>query len=542
MSSNDRNTAVAGAPPSAVTVDGDSRHAVEQQQGHSLKSFSDMADNGMSSSPALLVIDDDPAVLHLFRRVFKESEVRVLTASSASEGLKTVADERPDVVILDIVLPDRSGLDIFQRINEIDAKIPVVFITAGGTSDTAIEAMKLGAYDYVLKPLNVAQIREVVARACEIRRFMHVPVGVTEKAADTSSDVLVGRSGTMQEVYKAIGRVASQNVTVLIRGESGTGKELVARAIYHHSPRKNKPFLAVNCAAIPEPLLESELFGHEKGAYTGADTKRIGKFEQCSGGTLFLDEVGDMTPLVQSKVLRLLQEQRFERVGGNETIQTDVRIIAATNTNLEQMVADSHFRADLYYRLNGFTIELPPLRERPEDVMVLLEHFLMRFSRELGKDVHAISPEALELLLRYGWLGNVRELQSVLKKALLHATGTVLVSEFLPEQIKSRSRTAGGEHSRDVQFNGWDAFINGRLHAGSEDLYAEALNLMEKFLITRVLRHTAGNQSQAAKILGITRGCLRNKIRSLGISIGQVVSIDNDASPADDGSQELANC
>ena len=503
------------------------REAPKQASSHNLRAVAELEAGRSAQTPSVLVIDDDASVLHLFRRIFKDSAVEVLTASSAGEGLTAIEKLRPDVVILDIMLPDRSGLDIFQRINDIDAKLPVIFITAGGTSDTAIEAMQLGAYDYLLKPLDVEQIREVVSRACEIRRFMHVPVGVTETAADTNSDALVGRCPAMQDVYKAIGRVASQNVTVLIRGESGTGKELVARAIYHHSARKAKPFLAVNCAAIPEALLESELFGHEKGAFTDAHSKRIGKFEQCSGGTLFLDEVGDMTPLVQSKVLRMLQEQRFERVGGNEIIQTDVRIIAATNRNLEQMVADAQFRADLYYRLNGFTIELPPLRARPEDVMVLLEHFLMRFSRELHKDVHAISPDALDLLLRYSWPGNVRELQSVLKQALLHATGSVLVADFLPESIKTRGKPAG-DSARDAQLDSLEGFVSERLACDSEDLYAESLTLMEKFLITRVLRHTAGNQSQAAKILGITRGCLRNKIRSLGISIGQVISVDDE--------------
>jgi two-component system nitrogen regulation response regulator GlnG len=274
--------------------------------------------------------------------------------------------------------------------------------------------------------------------------------------------------------------------------------------------------------------LESELFGHERGAFTGADTKRIGKFEQCSGGTLFLDEVGDMTPLVQSKVLRLLQEQQFERVGGNETIQTDVRILAATNCDLEQMVAENKFRADLYYRLNGFTIEIPPLRERPEDVVALLEHSLARFSRELGKKVIAISPEALELLLHYSWPGNVRELQSVLKQSLLHATGTVLVSEFLPDHVKAGGRPCGPAGRHDGGMLHWESFLTDRLLANSEDLYAEALVLIERSLIARVLRHTGGNQSQAAKTLGITRGCLRNKIRALGISIDQVINIDSE--------------
>jgi nitrogen regulation protein NR(I) len=528
MSTTDRFAADGPAPENGVPWDQTNLQPAAPAGNPAVTAVSAPATN-------LLVIDDDPSVLNLFKKIFRDSPVEVLTASSAAEGLTRISERRPDVVVLDIVLPDRSGLELFQRIADLDAKLPVIVITATGTSDTAIEAMQLGAYDYLLKPLNVAQIREVVSRACEIRRIMHVPVGVAESGVNTSNDMLVGRCPAMQEVYKAVGRVASQNVTVLIRGESGTGKELVARAIYHHSSRKTKPFLAVNCAAIPEPLLESELFGHEKGSYTGADSKRIGKFEQCSGGTLFLDEIGDMTPLVQSKVLRLLQEQRFERVGGNETIQTDVRIITATNTNLEQMVADNLFRADLYYRLNGFTIELPPLRERRDDIMVLLQHFLMRFSRELGKDVHALSPEALEILLRYDWPGNVRELQSVLKKALLHATGPVLIPEFLPEQLRSGKTAATAEAKADAHHgDSWEAFVSGRLLSGSEDLYAESLTLMEKFLIARVLRHTAGNQSQAAKILGITRGCLRNKIRALGISIGQVVSINSEAGDDDE--------
>jgi two-component system nitrogen regulation response regulator GlnG len=331
----------------------------------------------------------------------------------------------------------------------------------------------------------------------------------------------------MQEVYKAVGRVASQDVTVLIHGESGTGKELVARAIYQHSARAKGPFLAVNCAAIPEALLESELFGHEKGSFTGAESRRIGKFEQCNGGTLFLDEIGDMSPLVQSKVLRLLQEQAFERVGGNETIRTNVRIIVATNRDLEQMVKRGEFRADLYYRLNGFLIKLPALRERKDDVLVLLQHFLRRFSRELGKKVHGISPEALELLLWYPWPGNVRELQSVLKRALLQTTGEVLISDFLPEDVRTRAGhgAAGGESDADTT-PVTDEFIDNRIRDGSEDLYAEAVALLERALITRVLQHTKGNQSQAAKILGITRGSLRNKIRTCGIAIEHVVMSD----------------
>ena len=338
--------------------------------------------------PTILVVDDETSILHAFRRAFADPEVTLQTASDGPRGWSSSPGRRPDVVVLDMNLPDVSGLDVFRRIRAIDARIPVIFITGHGTTETAIEAMKQGAFDYLLKPLDLARVRELVERAAEISRLMRVPAMVADEAqARGPDDVLVGRSPAMQEVYKAIGRVAPQDVTVLILGESGTGKELVARAIYQHSRRAAGPFLAINCAAIPENLLESELFGHEKGAFTGADRQRIGKFEQCTGGTLFLDEIGDMTPLTQAKVLRVLQDRRFERVGGNETIRTDVRVIAATNRDLEQMVAAGEFRGDLYYRLGIVTITLPPLRERGEDLPLLVDHFLRRFGRELGKEV-----------------------------------------------------------------------------------------------------------------------------------------------------------
>jgi two-component system nitrogen regulation response regulator GlnG len=288
--------------------------------------------------------------------------------------------------------------------------------------------------------------------------------------------------------------------------------------------------MAVNCAAIPETLLESELFGHEKGSFTGADSRRIGKFEQCSGGTLFLDEVGDMTPLVQSKMLRVLQDQRFERVGGNESIKTDVRIITATNRDLEQMVADGQFRPDLFYRLNGFTIRLPPLRDRADDILLLLEHFLGRFNHDLGRNVCDISPEALDLLMHYGWPGNVRELQAVVKQALLHATGPVLLPEFFPEEVRSGGRTSSSGGADEVgRCTEFETFVDKQLREGTEDLYSETLGYMERMLLTRVLKHTDGNQSRAAKILGITRGSLRNKIRTLRITIDQVVGVDESA-------------
>jgi two-component system nitrogen regulation response regulator GlnG len=475
----------------------------------------------------LLVVDDEASILHAFRRVFREPEVTVVTATTAREGLELLERHHPDAVILDIKLPDQSGLEAYRHLRQRDTRVPVVFITGHGTTDQAIEAMKLGAFDFLLKPLELTQLREVVQKAFEISRLMRVPAVVADEGpVQETSDVLVGRCPAMQEVYKAIGRVAPQNVTVLILGESGTGKELVARAIYQHGKRAQAAFLAINCAAIPETLLESELFGHEKGAFTGAERKRIGKFEQSSGGTLFLDEVGDMLPLTQSKLLRVLQEQRFERLGGNETIQTDVRIIAATNRDLEKMVADGRFRSDLYYRLSIFTIRLPPLRERLEDLPLLVDHFLKRYSRELGKEVHTVPGHTYELLRGHSWPGNLRELQSVLKQALLHATGPVLLPDFLPSLTnpESTSRATSAAGSPD-----WDRFIQQRLREGSEDLYSEMLTHMERQLLTAVLAHTEGNQVQAARILGITRGSLRTKIRSLGINIERSVWADDES-------------
>jgi two-component system nitrogen regulation response regulator GlnG len=476
----------------------------------------------------LVVIDDDHAVLNVFRRILQDDTLKVLTATSGEEGLSLVAKSEPDVVVVDVLLPDESGLETFERIHRCDPRVPILVISASNDSDTVIEAMKLGAFDYLVKPLDFARVRDLVDKALAIRRLMRVPVKLPNGSDDPSdsSDMLVGNCPEMQEVYKAVGRVAAQNTTVLVRGESGTGKELVARAIYQHSLRKEGKFLAVNCAAIPEALLESELFGHEKGAFTGADSRKIGKFEQCSGGTVFLDEVGDMTPLSQSKVLRVLQDQRFERVGGHETIQTDVRIIAATNRDLEQMVADGQFRTDLYYRLKGFTINLPPLRTRGEDIMKLVQHYLRRFQRELGKAVVDVSPEAQVILRHYSWPGNVRQLESVLRQAILQATGPVLVPDFLPDEVHESTQPDPTSTAAAKPTSSIESFINLELKNGSNSLYGDALAELERLLVTRVLQQTGGNQSQAAKILGVTRGFLRKKVHQFHVSIDPVVSVD----------------
>jgi nitrogen regulation protein NR(I) len=478
--------------------------------------------------PTLLVVDDEPSILHFFRRAFQVPEVTLLTASSAAEALATFAAERPDVVVLDINLPDASGLETFRRIHGIDPKIPVIFITGHGTMATAIEAMRLGAYEYLLKPLELDQLSDLIDRAFEISRLMRVPAVIPESGeASEESDALIGRCPAMQEVYKAIGRVAPQDVTVLILGESGTGKELVARAIYHYSNRVKGPFLAINCAAIPETLLESELFGHEKGAFTGADRRRIGKFEQASGGTLFLDEIGDMTPLTQTKVLRVLQGQDFERVGGNESIRADVRLIAATHRDLEAMVTAGTFRGDLFYRLNVFSIKLPPLRERGEDLALLAGHFVKRFGGELGKDVRTIASEALDMLRRYPWPGNVRELQSVIKQALLQATGPVLLPEFLPATVREWGKD-GDASQQTFDFGGLTGFVADQLQTGTTTLYADYQALTDRHLLALVLGHTGGNLSRAARALGITRTTLRTKLNALGIPVERPSSTEDE--------------
>lgn len=477
----------------------------------------------------LLVVDDDRSVHRLVQKAFADSELEILTAAEADVGLKLITQHQPDVLLLDILLPSISGIEMALQVRELDSKLPIIFVTASDDSEMAIEAMKLGAYEYLLKPLDIRRIQELVSRALETRRLMQAPV-VLQEVGDipAQGDALVGRSPQMLEVYKQIGRVAERDVSVLIRGESGTGKELIARAIYHHSHRRTKCYLAVNCAALSDTLLESELFGHEKGAFTGADRQHIGKFEQCHQGTIFLDEVGDMSPLTQSKVLRLLQEKKFERVGGKETITVDARLISATNRPLEAMIKNNEFRLDLYHRLNAFEIHLPPLRERESDLELLINHSIAMNNRQLNKEITGVSDTALEALFNYSWPGNVRELQSVIRKAMLMATGPVIVPEFLPKEILERTSSVrpnppAEEQPHHDDFN-FAEFIDRRLQSRSTNLYAESIAIMERQLIPRILQFHQGNQSRTAEQLGITRGNLRNKIRALGISIDQVVS------------------
>jgi nitrogen regulation protein NR(I) len=478
--------------------------------------------------PSLLVVDDEPNLLYSLEKGLASEVLSVLTARTGREGIDKAARHKPDAVIMDVRLTDMSGLDAFDQIRRIDPRLPVIIITAHATSDMAIEATKRGAFEYLPKPVDLGRLREEVARAVSLSRQRHVPAVFEEtEQPDQLVDRIVGQSPAMQEVYKAIGRVASQDVTVLILGESGTGKELVARAIYHHGNRSQGPILTLNCAAIPEALLESELFGHERGAFTGADRQRIGKFEQANGGTIFLDEIGDMSVSTQAKVLRLLQEQSFERVGGNTTIAIKVRLIAATNKSLEDLVAAERFRKDLFYRLNGFTIHLPALRDRKEDLPLLVEHFIKVFGAELGKQARSITSEAMGLLARHDWPGNVRELQSAIKYGLVHAVGTVLTADNLPESLRMepsrQPETVPATEGLDVA-----ALVHGLMRTGDMDIYRKVCQAVDRVVLEIVLRHVKGNQVQASELLGMSRGTLRAKMRALELVIEKQISVEQE--------------
>jgi DNA-binding NtrC family response regulator len=482
----------------------------------------------------LLVIDDEPSIHFSIAQVITDESVQVLGAETAAEGLKLAAEESPDVILLDIRLGDRSGLELFDELRHLDPRCLIIYITGHGTTDTAIEAMKLGAYDYLVKPLDAGQLQQVVDQAFAISRLMHVPAILEEgDRPEDRPDRLIGGGAAMQSVCKQIGRIAPREVSVLILGESGTGKELVARAIYHHSRRNQGPFLAINCAAVPEPLLESELFGHEPGAFAGADRRRIGKFEQAHGGTLLLDAIGDMTPNMQTRILGLLQKGTFERLGGNEPISSDVRIIAATNKNLDALIEAGKFRKDLYYRLRGVTIHLPPLREHREDIAELAHYFLFRLNKQLGTSVQSISPEALELLEQYGWPGNVRELQSVIRGALIVSAGLTLLPDFLPIELHSME-TVGTESiaeespTPDMAWEALPEFVEAAVARGETGVYRQALEQFDRLVISHIMRHAGGQQNRAAEILGLSRVTLRTKLRHMQMSVEKVLTARED--------------
>ncbi|HOW65129.1 MAG TPA: sigma-54 dependent transcriptional regulator [Candidatus Paceibacterota bacterium] len=466
----------------------------------------------MNPQPKILLIEDDPGIVAGLKKELQSEGYHVATATRGDDGLAQALAQAFDVVITDLKMPGLSGLELVGRLHPAKPKLPIVLVTAFGTTETAIEATKRGAFDYVLKPFDVAELLDLVAKAVACNRLASEPIEVG--AAQSARTAIIGNSRAMQTVYKEIGRVAASNVTVLIRGETGTGKELVARALYQHSARAAQPFIAVNCAAIPETLLESELFGHERGAFTGAQARRLGRFEQAHGGTIFLDEIGDMTPGTQIKLLRVLQEKYIQRVGGNERIPVDARVLAATHRDLEKAMEEHQFREDLFYRLSAVTISLPPLSQRAEDIPDLVKYFLQRSAAELDQNSPAILPEAIAFFQSRNWPGNVRELENAVRQSLLLARGYPVGMDHV-QQASARGRKPAVAADQTIA-----SYFNDLLaRAQSGDIEcARALMIedLERELFTRAIQLAQGNQAKAARWLGVTRTTMREKLTHFG--------------------------
>ncbi len=487
-----------------------------------------------SNPRAILVVDDDSEIRYSLNRVLASRGYQVATAGSGEEGIEAVKKAPPDVVFLDIRMGGMSGLETLQHMRGVNSRIPIILMTAFGTAQTAIEAMKFGAFDYIMKPFDpdrVLRLTENALKAVEdLRRASNIQPRL--KSEDWKEGI-VGSSAAMQEVFKIIGQVAASDATVMITGESGTGKELIARAICQHSHRARGPMIAVNCAAIPENLIESELFGHEKGAFTGAASQRIGRFEQCDGGTIFLDEIGDMTLPTQTKILRVLQEGEIQRVGGTGTIKVDVRVIAATNKDLEKMVAEKTFREDLYYRLNVVRLRVPALRERAGDIPEIVEFMLQKLEKSRKSRVRRVAHEAMEVLERHRWPGNVRELENVIYRSAVVAQGDTILIRDLPPELgleaaagaaadeKSAGETAAGakdarESSEEASApSETDAAIASIMDELFEKLVLAApgriLERVESGLITRALVREKGDHAKAAGLLGLTKAAFKKR-------------------------------
>ncbi|GAM09379.1 acetoacetate metabolism regulatory protein AtoC [Geobacter sp. OR-1] len=470
----------------------------------------------------ILILDDDVSILQMLKTNLLNEDLQIHLETDSESAIKCVLTEHPSVAIIDINLPNKSGFEVLQQIKKIDPGLSVIMATAHNTTQNAIEAMKFGAYDYVTKPFDFRKLKSTVQKALECNllnkkvRFTKEREPVNKETLD--EDIMIGSAPEMIEIWKLVGKVADSDATVLIQGESGTGKELLARAVYNNSKRKNRPFLAVNCAALPETLLESELFGHEKGAFTDAHTRRIGKFEQCNGGTIFLDEIGEMSVANQGKLLRVLENQEFERVGGNETIKVDVRVVAATNKSLLQLVKEKAFRLDLFYRLRVVSFYLPALRDRMEDVPLLIDLFIRRFSFKYGKKIKGIAPEAQEMLLSHPWEGNIRELKNVINSATVLCKGDVL----LPQDFEALLGAKAGMKEIDLDMIGEDYYavfwsmlepVFEGLCVKNKGAIYENINMgLEKALIQMAMQKTSNNQVVAAKLLGISRNTLRDRI------------------------------
>jgi nitrogen regulation protein NR(I) len=466
----------------------------------------------------ILVVDDEHSVRQAFEEILSNKGHTVVSVRGGEDAMDLLQKDDCDLVILDICLPGMNGLDALGRIKQRRPKLPVIVMTGRGTTDTAIEATKRGAFDYQLKPFEPAEMLCTIAKALEGARWMQGDVTLGPETIASSNEAIVGRSAAMQQIYKAIGRVAPTDATVLIRGESGTGKELVARAIYQHSLRSGRPLMVVNCAAIPETLLESELLGYEPGAFTGATTRRIGKFEQVNGGTIFLDEIGDMPVMVQAKILRLLQERTFQRLGGNETIQVDVRVLCASNRNLERAIAEGSFREDLYHRLNVVTLQIPPLRDRREDVPLLVDYFLNRCARASRVERPPLARNALDLLVRYAWPGNVRELEHLIQRLMIFTGGYTIQAHDLPPTLQSQARAASAGAAVTPGDQSYLSLIQAYLDSyGGDHAHEELMERVEELLIMEALRRSHGNQTHAGRLLGLPRPTLHAKMQKFGL-------------------------
>ena len=453
----------------------------------------------------ILVVDDQKTVCYSIKRLLETEGYNVLTEKGGADALDAINRGSIDLVIMDVRMPEMDGLEVLSRIKKDHHEVQVIMMTAFSTTEKAIQAMKLGAYDYLTKPFDNDELIVRVREAIRTRDLMKEVVTFREPEDSSVSVQVIGRSPCMLDIYKQIGKVAPTDAIVLIKGESGTGKELIARAVYHHSSRAAKPFLAINCSAIPENLLEAELFGYERGAFTGADYKRIGKFEQCTGGTLFLDEIGDMSLSLQAKVLRVLQDGVVQRLGGSEEIETDVRIISATNRDIEDMVRRGAFRGDLYYRINVVTIEIPPLRERRSDIKELVSYFIRKLNRKLGKDIKGIATDALKNLEEYPWPGNARELENLVQKAMVFCSGDYLTLECCKRQYLQKQ----GSVNLDAAI---ENLVSLAFHGGCQERFQDIIETLEKHMIRRALELTKGNQVHAARLLGISRNTLRKKL------------------------------
>jgi two-component system nitrogen regulation response regulator GlnG len=469
----------------------------------------------------IVVADDEDSVRWVLAKALEAVGHTVVQASGGHDALAKLSAQPFDLAFIDLRMPDLDGLSVLSQARESGLTTPIVIVTAQNTMDNAIEAMKRGAYDYVAKPFNIDEVCAVATRALEMSR-LSTDLHRLERELRGRFEVgvaIVGNSPAMQEIYKTVGRVANTDATVLIQGESGTGKELIAKALHHHSPRWSGPFLAINCSAIPRDLLESELFGHERGAFTGATEQRAGKFELAQGGTILLDEIADMPLELQAKLLRVLQEREVTRLGGREVIKVDCRIIAATNQSLERAVKQQRFREDLFFRLNVVPIQVPPLRERRSDIPELINFFLAKINREMGTAIAAISPDARDILIRHNWPGNVRELENTLVRASVLAAGPTLMPRDLALATQEPTPAVYGDMSlEEIVRLKLKEYFRQTGDVEPSDLYALIIERIERPLIELTLERTGGNQLQAAAILGINRNTLRKKIAALKIT------------------------